>query len=267
MLEHRCLLREELAVGDRGVGGAGVRALLTGPSGCGKTLAARTLAAVLQRNLYQVDLAAVFDKYVGVTEKILDRLLADAEQLDAVLLLDEGDSFLGSRTDVHSANDRYANLETNFLLQRLETYAGIIVITTNAPDRIDSAFSRRMDATITFGKPRAAARRRIWALHLPDGHGVEPDELDALADRHRLTGGQIRNAALYARLVSVREGRPLDVEVVRSAVAAEYRKAGAMRAAPATGLQVRPERLSIDDYVQALAAVGAHRRRSRRSRS
>ena len=210
LLEHRCRLREELAVGDRGVGGAGVRALLTGPSGCGKTLAARTLAAVLDRNIYRVDLAAVFDKYVGVTEKILERLLTDAEQLDSVLLLDEGDTFLGSRTDVRSANDRYANLETNFLLQRLETYAGIIVVTTNAPDRIDSAFARRMDATIAFGKPRSVARRRIWALHLPPGHGVPPAELDEIADRHRLTGGQIRNAAQYARLLSARDGTALD---------------------------------------------------------
>lgn len=265
MLEHRCLLREELAVGDRGVGGAGVRALLTGPSGCGKTLAARTLAAVLQRNLYQVDLAAVFDKYVGVTEKILDRLLSDAEQLDAVLLLDEGDTFLGSRTDVRSANDRYANLETNFLLQRLETYAGIIVITTNAPDRIDSAFSRRMDATIVFGKPRATARRRIWALHLPDGHDVSADELDALADRYRLTGGQIRNAALYARLVSARERRPLDADVVRAAVAAEHRKAGAMRVQRAPGSLGRPKPPSVDGYV-GLAAAHAQRR-ARRERT
>jgi hypothetical protein len=259
MLEHRCRLREELAIGDRGFGGPGVRALLTGPSGCGKTLAARTLAAVLERNIYRVDLAAVFDKYVGVTEKILDRLLSDAEQLDTVLLLDEGDSFLGSRTDVRSANDRYANLETNFLLQRLETYSGIVVITTNAPDRIDSAFGRRMDATIAFGKPRASARRRIWALHLPDGHGVEPAELAAIGDRHRLTGGQIRNAAQYARLLSARGQRPLDADVVLAAVEAEYRKAGAM----ATG---RPPAqptaaVDLDRYVRGMSRSGRRRRR------
>ena len=264
MLEHRCLLREDLAIGDRGVGGAGVRALLTGPSGCGKTLAARTLAAVLQRNLYRVDLAAVFDKYVGVTEKILDRLLTDAEQLDAVLLLDEGDTLLGSRTDVRSANDRYANLETNFLLQRLETYAGIIVVTTNAPDRIDSAFARRMDVTISFGKPRAGARRQIWSLHLPQGHEVEPDELAAVAERHRLTGGQIRNAAVYARLLSAREDRPLDADVVRAAVAAEWRKAGAMQA---RRVGSRPGRVPVDDYLRAVAAAGSRRRSRRRTRS
>lgn len=261
LLEHRCRLREELAVGDRGVGGPGVRALLTGPSGCGKTLAARALASVLDRNIYRVDLAAVFDKYVGVTEKTLERLLTDAEQLDSVLLLDEGDTFLGSRTDVRSANDRYANLETNFLLQRLETYAGIIVVTTNAPDRIDSAFARRMDATIAFGKPRSVARRRIWALHLPPGHAVAPAELDQIADRHRLTGGQIRNAAQYARLLSARDGTVLDSDALRAAVASEYRKAGAMPAGVAFAAAAQAP--ALDNYVRSMALAGRQHRGGR----
>lgn len=262
LLEHRCRLREELSVGDRGVGGAGVRALLTGPSGCGKTLAARTLAAVLDRNIYRVDLAAVFDKYVGVTEKILERLLTDAEQLDTVLLLDEGDTFLGSRTDVRSANDRYANLETNFLLQRLETYAGIIVVTTNAPDRIDSAFARRMDAAIAFGKPRSDARRLIWSLHLPIGHAVTDADLAMIADRHRLTGGQIRNAVQHARLLSARDGAPLDAEVLAAAVAAEYRKAGAMPLG--TGPHGAPQARRLDSYVRSMALAGRRRQAPRR---
>ncbi|WP_110240090.1 ATP-binding protein [Nocardioides gilvus] len=261
MLESRCRLRETLAVGDRGVGGAGVRALLTGASGCGKTLAARTLASVLGRSIYRVDLAAVFDKYVGVTEKILDGLLTEAEQLDAVLLLDEGDTFLGSRTDVRSANDRYANLETNFLLQRLETYSGIIVVTTNSPDRIDTAFNRRMDATILFGKPRAEARAEIWSLHLPDGHQVGPEEVALIGQRHRLTGGQIRNAVQYARLLSARDERPLDARTVRDAIAAEYRKAGAMP----LGLSPAPpdSAVALDTYVRSVAEA-APRRAGRR---
>jgi hypothetical protein len=258
LLELRCRLREVLAVGDRGVSGAGVRALLTGPSGCGKTLAARTLAAVLDRNIYRVDLAAVFDKYVGVTEKILENLLTEAEQLDTVLLLDEGDTFLGTRTDVRSANDRYANLESNFLLQRLETFSGIIVVTTNSPDRIDSAFARRMDASIAFGKPRSAARRQIWSLHLPDGHRVKPAEVAAVADRHRLTGGQIRNAVQHARLLSARDAIPLDAELLRVAVAAEYRKAGAMPGGHGRDFREVP---TPDRYVRGMAAAGRRRGR------
>lgn len=257
LLEQRCRLREELAAGDRGLGGTGVRVLLSGPSGCGKTLAARTLAAVLGRSIYRVDLAAVFDKYVGVTEKILERLLTDAEQLDTVLLLDEGDSLLGSRTDVRSANDRYANLETNFLLQRLETYSGILIVTTNSPERIDSGFARRMDATIAFGRPRSAARRRIWELHLPEGHGVGEGQLAALADRHPLTGGQIRNAVQHARLLSARDGTTVDAAAVEAGVAAERRKAGAM---PATGAQdVLPHAVAMDRYVRGMAQAGRRR--------
>jgi SpoVK/Ycf46/Vps4 family AAA+-type ATPase len=147
----------------------------------------------------------------------------------------------------------------------LETYAGIIVITTNAPDRIDSAFGRRMDATIAFGKPRAAARRQIWLLHLPVGHEVGPDDLAAVAERYRLTGGQIRNAAMHARLLSTRERRPLDADVVRAAVAAEYRKAGAMQARRAEegSAQARPGRVSVEDYLSVIAAAGAGRRARR----
>ena len=130
-----------------------MRALLTGPSGTGKTLACRLLAAELDKDLYRVDLAAVVDKYVGETEKNLDRILSTAEELDVVLLIDEGDSLLGNRTEVRTANDRFANLETNYLLQRLESYQGIVVVTTNAPDRIDPAFQRRMDVVLQLVEP------------------------------------------------------------------------------------------------------------------
>ena len=148
-LERRCRHRERLperlgpAFG--ATGNRGVRALLTGPSGTGKTLAARILAAELGMDLYRVDLAAVVNKYIGETEKNLHRVLSTAEDLDVVLLLDEGDALLGARTEVRSSNDRYANLETNYLLQRLENYQGIVLITTNAGENIDSAFQRRMD--------------------------------------------------------------------------------------------------------------------------
>jgi SpoVK/Ycf46/Vps4 family AAA+-type ATPase len=176
-LERRCRHRERLPerLGPAfGVGGnRGVRALLTGPSGAGKTLAARILAAELGMDLYRVDLAAVVNKYIGETEKNLHRVLSTAEDLDVVLLLDEGDALLGSRTEVRTANDRYANLETNYLLQRLESYQGIVLITTNAAENIDSAFQRRMDVVLNFTAPQAEERWHIWRLHLPPGHAVE----------------------------------------------------------------------------------------------
>ncbi|MGY1776786.1 ATP-binding protein [Geodermatophilus sp. SYSU D00804] len=230
-LEARCRYRdgldEHLGVAFGTGTGGGVRALFTGPSGTGKTLAARVLAGRLGLEVYRVDLAAVVDKYVGETEKNLHRVLTAAEELDVVLLVDEGDSLLGRRTDVRSANDRFANLETNYLLQRLEGYRGIVVVTTNAGDNVDPAFQRRMDVAVPFLPPTARERRDIWSLHLPEGHRVPGALLDELAHRCAMTGGQIRNAVLLAVLLALQDDRPVGGEHLEPAVANEYRKSGA----------------------------------------
>jgi SpoVK/Ycf46/Vps4 family AAA+-type ATPase len=238
---HREALQERLAPGF-GSGNRGVRALFTGPSGTGKTLAARILASrsVLGLDLYRVDLAAVVNKYIGETEKNLHRILTRAEELDVILLLDEGDALLGQRTEVKSANDRYANLETNYLLQRLETYQGIVIVTTNAAEHIDTAFQRRMDVVVNFVAPQAQERWRIWRLHLPADHVVETQFLDDIAKRCALSGGQIRNAALLATLLAVDAGEVMQRRHVAQAIDSEYRKAGAispLRDIPATPSQ------------------------------
>jgi hypothetical protein len=230
-LEQRCRHRERLLDHTGPAFGRstnrGVRALFSGTSGTGKTMAARILAAELGMDLYRVDLAAVVNKYIGETEKNLHHVLSTAEALDVILLLDEGDALLGNRTEVRSANDRYANLETNFLLQRLESYQGIVVITSNAAEKIDSAFQRRLDVVIHFVVPQAEARRQIWELHLPAEHTVEPALLEELAVRCEMTGGQIRNAALHATLLSLTDGIPVGNLHLRQAVQREYDKAGA----------------------------------------
>ncbi|MCI0521017.1 MAG: ATP-binding protein [Chloroflexi bacterium] len=230
-LEQRARWREQLpeklGAGFLGQAARGVRALFTGGSGVGKTLAARILAARLGMDLYRVDLSAVVNKYIGETEKNLHRLLATAEDLDVVLLLDEGDALLGSRTEVRSANDRYANLETNYLLQRLETYQGIVLITSNAPQNIDRAFQRRMDVVVDFIAPGALERWRIWRLHLPAQHAVSPRFLEQVAARCALTGGQIRSAAQLAALLALDGGEELGDWHLEQAVQSEYRKAGA----------------------------------------
>jgi SpoVK/Ycf46/Vps4 family AAA+-type ATPase len=177
--------------------------------------------------VHRADLAAVVDKYVGETEKNLHRLLTTAEELDVVLLVDEGDSLLGRRTDVRSANDRFANLETNYLLQRLEGYQGIVVVTTNAAEHVDPAFQRRMDVVVPFQPPSARERADIWRLHLPDGHDVPDGVLTELAARCTMTGGQIRNAVLHAALLALGDGRRIDASHVERAVASEFQKAGA----------------------------------------
>ncbi|MEW9898705.1 ATP-binding protein [Chitinivorax sp. PXF-14] len=226
VLEIRCRHRESLQLDTQDHAGCGVRALLRGPSGTGKTLAARLLASSLQLPLYRVDLAQVVSKYVGETEKQLARLFDRAEALDAILLFDEGDALFGRRTAVSSANDRYANLETNFLLQRLESHEGIVLVTTNLGDNIDGAFQRRMDIVVDFALPDHEARRAIWALHLPAGHTVAGRLLDELAWRCQLSGGQIRNAAQHARLLALAGACALDTRVLLAAVQREYRKAG-----------------------------------------
>ena len=229
LLLARCRHREQLA-GASGCAlarlGPGVRALFKGPSGTGKTLAARALATRLALPLYRVDLASVVDKYIGETEKNLERVFAQAEALDVLLLLDEGDALLAQRTGVGNANDRYANLETNFLLQRLEAYQGILLITTNAAERIDSAFQRRMDLVIDFPLPEAAERWALWQLHLPPGHAVGATRLQAIAQRCHFSGGQVRNVALHATLLALDAGAPLCAAQLEAAIDREYRKLG-----------------------------------------
>ena len=229
LLLARCRHRERLA-GASGQAlaqlGPGVRALFKGPSGTGKTLAARALATRLALPLYRVDLASVVDKYIGETEKNLDRVFAQAEALDVLLLLDEGDALLAQRTGVANANDRYANLETNFLLQRLEAYQGILLITTNAAERIDSAFQRRMDLVIDFPLPEAAERWALWQWHLPPGHAVAPARLQTIAQRCPFSGGQVRNVALHASLLALDAGAPLCAAQLEAAIEREYRKLG-----------------------------------------
>ncbi len=232
ILERRCWHRERLALTfDRTMPGGmnrGVRGLFEGPSGTGKTLAARVLATELGLDLYRVDLAAVVNKYIGETEKNLSRVLSRAEDLNVILLLDEGDSLMTRRTDVKSANDRYANLETNYLLQRLEHDSGIVVVTTNAGHAIDSAFRRRMDSVVKFHLPDASERWHLWQVHLPAGHAIDSNALEEIALRYEMTGGQIRNVCVNAVLSALSTGDlSVCVSQLKGAIQAERRKAGA----------------------------------------
>jgi hypothetical protein len=231
-LENRCRHRERLrAAAGPALGGnlnCGVRALFSGPSGTGKTMAARLLASSLGMDLYRLDLAAVVNKYIGETEKNLNQVFARAEELDVILLLDEGDALLTARTSVQSSNDRYANLETNFLLQRIESFEGILVVTTNAAGRIDSAFQRRMDVVVDFRPPDANERWLIWQLHLAADHEVDGRWLEEAALRCAFTGGQIRNAVLHASALALQDCTPPNTAHLEESVMREYRKTGAV---------------------------------------
>ena len=218
----RCEQREQLGEEQ---GNIGVRALLSGPSGTGKTLAARHIARKLGKDVFRVDLSATVNKYIGETEKALERLLSAAEELDIVLLLDEGDALMAKRTDVANSNDRYANLETNFLLQRIEQFSGIILITSNDADRIDGAFTRRMDAVIDFAAPDELRRQDILARMLGEAD-VSGGLLHDIACRCALTGGQLRNVVLHARLLALDAGTAISDVQLRAAIEREYRKIG-----------------------------------------
>lgn len=223
-LVARCRHRETLAAHAAAQpGGIGVRALFSGPSGVGKTLAVRRLAQRLGKDVWRIDLSSAVSKYIGETEKTLDAAFAAAEELDIVLLLDEGDALMTRRTDVGNANDRYANLETNFLLQRIEAFEGILVVTTNAAERIDKAFQRRMDVVVPFRAPDAMRRYEILDRHLGD-HRASDVLVQEIAVRCTLSGGQLRNVALHARLLALDQGHTIGDAQLRTAIEREYRK-------------------------------------------
>jgi hypothetical protein len=226
----RCRGREGLAQG-LGASAAtkyrsGVRALFTGPSGTGKTLASGWLATRLGLPLYRVDLAAVTSKYIGETEKNLAQLLARAEHAEVILLFDEADSMFGKRTDVKESNDRFANAQTNYLLQRIENFDGIVFLTSNSRTRFDPAFFRRLDAIIEFPVPGPVERRSLWQSHLGTGHLLTQRELNQLATAGDLLGGHIRSAVLTAAVHARAEKRLLGYRDVLDALNDEYRKLG-----------------------------------------
>ena len=161
-------------LGDWGMGGRsskghGVTALFAGDSGTGKTLSAEVIAGALGLDLYVIDLATVVDKYIGETEKNLDRIFAEADRVNGVLLFDEADALFGKRSEVKDAHDRYANVEVAYLLQRMERFDGLAILTTNLRANIDEAFARRLDAIVDFPMPDDDDRRRLWERHLPPG--------------------------------------------------------------------------------------------------
>lgn len=226
----RCRVRDRLVDGLGASATAryypGVRVLFVGPSGTGKTLAAGWLATRLGLPLYRVDLASVTSKYIGETEKNLAQLLALAEQSEVVLLFDEADSLFGKRTDVKEANDRFANAQTNYLLQRIESFDGITVLTSNNRSRFDAAFSRRLDAIVDFALPGPEERRSLWQTHLGGHHVLTPRQINQLAAVADMGGGHIRNAVLTAAVLAQDTDRPISFADVVHGLQAEYKKLG-----------------------------------------
>lgn len=219
---HPALIRRWLAAGGS-ARGLGLCALFTGPAGAGKTTAAEALARALDLDLFRVDLSAVVSKYIGETEKQLNRVFDAAEGGASLLLFDESDALFGKRTDVRDSHDRYANQEVSFLLQKLETHRGLVVLTSNLPDALDAAFLRRFRYIVDFPLPGPTQREALWRKILGRVATAETLDFPRLA-RLNLSGGHISNVALQAAFLAAADGGPVSMEHVHRAAAAEYRK-------------------------------------------
>lgn len=216
--------------------GRGVAALFAGDSGTGKTMSAEVVAHDLGLDLYVVDLATVVDKYIGETEKNLERIFSAAQGVNAVLLFDEADSIFGKRSEVKDAHDRYANIESAYLLQRLESFDGLAILATNLRANIDDAFTRRLDVVVDFPLPDVAHRRRLWDRCLGDLVPRAADlDLTFCAEAFELAGGAIRSASVTAGYFAAADGGTVTMAHLITAVQREYRKLGRLTVASEFG--------------------------------
>jgi SpoVK/Ycf46/Vps4 family AAA+-type ATPase len=223
--EHRDRVLDDWAMG--GSRGRGITALFAGESGTGKTMAAEVLAGELGVDLYTIDLATVVDKYVGETEKNLDRIFGEAEGVHGILFFDEADALFGKRSEVRDAHDRYANIEVAYLLQRMESFDGIAILATNLRANIDDAFTRRLDAAVDFPMPDEEHRRRLWEQCLgPLVPRSDDLDLDFCADAFELSGGNIRNIAVAAAYLAAADDRLVEMRDLIRGTHREYRKLG-----------------------------------------
>jgi SpoVK/Ycf46/Vps4 family AAA+-type ATPase len=226
-IRHRHQVFDAWAFGRLHGGHASVRAIFSGPSGTGKTMAASVLALDLGLELYRVDLSTVVSKYVGETEKNLERVLAAAEHSNALLLFDEAEALFGKRSEVRDAHDRYANIEIAFLLQRIESYEGVLLLSTNLAGNLDDAFHRRIHFHVEFPVPDEAARRRLWERAIPDSAPIDEDvDPSFLAGMFPMTGGEIRSATLAAAFMAADEGAPIGMSHLMRALARQRRQQG-----------------------------------------
>ena len=224
---YRSFLLEDWGFSAKLPYGRGVSAIMAGPPGTGKTMVAQLLAKELGYDLYRIDLSQVVNKYIGETEKNLARIFDEAETSHAVLFFDEADSLFARRTDVKSSNDRYANLEVNYLLQRMETFDGVTLLATNLEQGLDDAFKRRVRFSIQFELPEEAERKKLWISMFPPKVPLAPNiDWDLLAKRFEMAGGYIKKAALRAALTAAETRRPITTADLVEAARQEYREMG-----------------------------------------
>jgi hypothetical protein len=224
--------RREQVLGAWGFGrklslGKGTSALFAGPSGTGKTMAAEVIANEVKLDLFTIDLAGVVSKYIGETEKNLDRIFAAAEGSNAILFFDEADALFGKRSEVRDSHDRYANLEISYLLQTMDAYEGVTILASNLRQHMDDSFIRRLAFTVLFPFPEETYRSRIWRgiwpIETPVAHNIDFDDL---ASRFKLSGGNIKNIALASAFLAAEDGGVVNLDHLLHAVEREYQKMG-----------------------------------------
>jgi hypothetical protein len=233
-LHHRLTVHDRWGFAAKNTRGLGISALFEGESGTGKTMAAEVLANELHLELFRIDLSAVVSKYIGETEKNLARVFDAAEDRGAILLFDEADALFGKRSEVKDSHDRYANIEVSYLLQRMEAYRGLAILTSNQKAALDSAFQRRLRFVIHFPFPDAGEREAIWRRVFPAAAPVRHLDYTRLAQLH-MAGGNIRNIALNAAFHAAEAGEPVDMAHLLRAAHGEAAK----RERPLSGAEVR----------------------------
>jgi len=227
MVQSRAMVLEQWGLGRKLTAGAGISALFSGPPGTGKTLAAQIMANQLGIDLYRIDLSTVISKYIGETEKNLERIFTEAAQSNAILFFDEADTIFGKRSEVKDAHDRYANIEVGYLLQRMESYDGISILATNLRANLDDAFTRRLQFIINFPFPDEEYRLKIWEVLIPPGMPRADDlDLRIMAHRFKIAGGSIRNVIVTAAFQAASNGGKVTMDHLMHGARREFQKMG-----------------------------------------
>jgi len=206
--------------------GKGLNVLFSGPSGTGKTMAAEIIANELKLDMYKIDLSQVISKYIGETEKNLSKIFKEAETSNAILFFDEADALFGKRSEVKDSHDRYANIETSYLLQKMEEYEGIVILATNLSQNIDEAFKRRLHFLIEFPFPDENHRYLIWKEIFPKEAPVDGVDFEFMAKNFKLSGGNIKNIAIHAAFLAAQDSRKINMVHLTRAIKREYQKIG-----------------------------------------
>ena len=221
--------------------GKGLNLLFVGSSGTGKTMAAELVASTLELELHRIDLSDIVSKYVGETEKNLEAMFLEAQDTNRILLFDEADALFGKRAEVRDSHDRYANIEVSYLLQKMEEYQGIAILTTNLRSNMDDAFLRRLHFVVEFPFPAEEQRLHIWRRVFPSQAPLHSDvDLAFMASQFRLAGGNIKNIAVAAAFLAAYDGNGIEMRHLMQATRREYQKMGKLLTEQDFGLYFEP---------------------------